>query len=116
MRSHHILKTYFTQQEVILRLLSVIFQQCWEFGEVSVNWKLAKVPVFKKGRKEDPGNYRPDILSSIPGKITEKIILGVTILKIILKDNRVISHGQHMFVRGSPVQQTYFSFMTRLAD
>ena len=58
-----------------MRHRSVIFS--WKSGEVSVDWKLANVPVFKKGKKEDPGNYRPVSLTSVPGKIMEKIIMGV---------------------------------------
>ncbi|GAB0183771.1 mitochondrial enolase superfamily member 1 [Grus japonensis] len=64
--------------DVIVRPLSIIFQRSWESGEVPVDWKLANfAPIFKKGKKEDPGNYRPVSLTSVPGKITEKIMLGV---------------------------------------
>ncbi|GAB0190123.1 mitochondrial enolase superfamily member 1 [Grus japonensis] len=42
--------------DVIARPLSIIFQRSQESGEVSVDWKLANiVPIFKKGKKEDPG-------------------------------------------------------------
>jgi len=50
-----------------------LYFSTWESGEFSVSWKLANVvPVFKKGKKEDPGNYRPITLTS--GKIMENII------------------------------------------
>lgn len=31
--------------------------------------------VFKKGKKEDTGNYKPVSLSSIPGKMMECLIM-----------------------------------------
>ncbi|KFQ73585.1 hypothetical protein N337_02614, partial [Phoenicopterus ruber ruber] len=75
--------------DIITGPLSIIFQWSWEPGEVPVNWKLANViPVFKKGEKEDLGNYRPVSLTSVPGKIMEKVILGV--IKKHLRDNAVI--------------------------
>lgn len=66
--------------------LSRIFQWSWESGEVSVNWTLASVgPIFKKARKGDPVNYRTVSLTSVPGKIMDKIILGI--IEKHLKDN-----------------------------
>jgi len=83
---------------VIVGPLSIIFQWSWESGEVPVDWKLANVvPIFTKGKKEGHGNYRPISLTSVPGKITEKVILGIT--EKHLGDNAVISHSQHGFMR-----------------
>jgi len=54
--------------------LSIIFER-WH-SEVSEDWREASVtPLFKKGRKEDPGNYRPVSLTSILGKMMEQLIL-----------------------------------------
>ena len=74
--------------EVITGPLS-IFTKSWEMGEVPEDWKKANVtPVFKKGKKEDPGNYRPVSLTSIPGKLMERLILGA--ISRHIKDKRVI--------------------------
>ncbi|XP_077645599.1 serine/threonine-protein kinase pim-1-like [Lonchura striata] len=52
----------------LAKLLSIIFQQSWLTGEVPDDWKLPNVmPIHSKGEKEDPGNYRPVILTSVPG-------------------------------------------------
>jgi len=63
---------------VIAEPLSIIFERSWRTGEVPEEWRKASVtPVFKKGKKEDPGNYRVAGLTSIPGKVMEQLILEV---------------------------------------
>ncbi|KAK4807101.1 hypothetical protein QYF61_018442 [Mycteria americana] len=62
--------------EVLTKPLSILYQQSWLTWEVPVDWRLANVtPIFKKGQKEDPGNYRPVSLTSVPGKVMEQLIL-----------------------------------------
>ncbi|KFO89026.1 hypothetical protein N320_00456, partial [Buceros rhinoceros silvestris] len=64
--------------EVITKPLSIIYQQSWLTGEVPADWRLANVtPIYKKGKREDPGNYRPVSLTSVPGKLMEQINLSV---------------------------------------
>ncbi|GAB0204592.1 mitochondrial enolase superfamily member 1 [Grus japonensis] len=64
--------------DVIAVPLSIIFERSWRTGEVPEDWRKASVTlVFKKGKKEDPGNYRPVSLTSIPGKVMEQLILAV---------------------------------------
>lgn len=79
-----------------------IFQSSWlhvckyfpkEKPNVPVDCKLANtVLIFKKVKKKEPGNCRPVGLTSVPGKITEKVILGV--IEKPLRDNRDIGHSQ----------------------
>ncbi|KAK4828534.1 hypothetical protein QYF61_027210, partial [Mycteria americana] len=85
--------------EVLTKPLSIIYQQSWLTGEVPVDWRLANVtPIFKKGRKEDPGNYRPVSLTSVPGKLVEQIILSPITQHV--EDNQVITPSQHGFRKG----------------
>ena len=46
--------------EELAKPLSIIYQQSWLTGEVPDDWSLVHVtPIYKKGREEDPGSYRP---------------------------------------------------------
>jgi len=46
--------------EELAKPLSIIYSQSWLTGEVPGDWRLGSVtPIYKKGRKEDPGPARP---------------------------------------------------------
>ena len=68
------------------------------------DWRKANVtPVFKKGKKEHPVNYRPVSLTSIPGKVME-------IISLALKDERVIRGSQHGFTKGKSCSTKLIAF------
>ena len=69
-------------------------------GEASEDWRIVNItPVFKKGDKEDLGNYRPVSLTTVPGKVMEQLALA-TISKQ-LGEKKVIRSSQHGFVKGT---------------
>jgi hypothetical protein len=55
--------------------LAIIFRRSMDTGTCPEDWRDANVtPIFKKGTKADPGNYRPVSLTSICCKMLESII------------------------------------------
>ncbi|KAK4825612.1 hypothetical protein QYF61_001292 [Mycteria americana] len=104
--------------DVLTKPLSIIYQQSWLTGEVPADWRLANVtPIFKKGRKEDPGNYRPVSLTSVPGKLMEQIILSAITRHV--ENNQGIKPSQHGFRKGRSCLTNLISFydkVTRLVD
>ncbi|KAK4819559.1 hypothetical protein QYF61_007070 [Mycteria americana] len=81
--------------DVIVRPLSFIYQLSWESGEVPVDWKLANaIPVFKKGKKEDPANYKPVSLTSVSGYLTHLVDKGkaVDVIFYFSKAFDTVSH------------------------
>ena len=73
------------------------------------DWRKANVtPIFKKGKKEDPGNYRPVSLTSIPGKLIEQFILEIIIKQV--EEKKVIRSSQHGFTKGKSCLTTMIAF------
>jgi len=98
--------------------LSIIYQQSWLTSELPDDWRIANVtPIYKKGWKEDPGNYRPASLTSVLGKIMEWFILSAPTGHV--KDNQGIRPSQHGFMQGRSCLTNLISFhdqVTRPVD
>ena len=65
---------------VAVKIASSLYKlslQIWETEEIPKDWKDGiTVPVFKKGRRKDCGNYRGVSLLSIAEKILTRILLN----------------------------------------
>ncbi|KAJ7404858.1 hypothetical protein WISP_143114 [Willisornis vidua] len=104
--------------EELAKPLSIIYQQFWLSGEVPDDWKLANVtPIHKTGCKQDPGNYRPVSLTSVPGRVMEQFILSA--ITQHLQDGQGIRPSQHGFRRVRSCLTSLISFynqVTHLVD
>ena len=85
--------------DMIAKPLADIFSASFEQGVIPTDWSKANVsPIHKKGRKDNPNNYRPVSLTSVPCKIMESIVRDAVVDH--LEKNMLISDHQHGFVRG----------------
>lgn len=77
--------------------LSLLFNLSYCSGRVPQLWQCANVtPLFKKGDKLNPSNYRPVSLTSVVCKVMESIIRD-SIMQHLLANKLIISE-QHGFV------------------
>uniref|UniRef100_A0A803SSX5 Reverse transcriptase domain-containing protein n=1 Tax=Anolis carolinensis TaxID=28377 RepID=A0A803SSX5_ANOCA len=82
---------------------------------LKADWRRANVvPTFKKGKKNDPNNYHLVSLTSIPGKILEKIVKEVVCKH--LETNAVIANSQHGFTKNKSYQSNLISFFNRVTS
>ena len=69
----------------IASILTVFFSQSLNTGQMPSDWLRANVvPIFKKGDKHNPSNYRPISLTSMCCKVMEHILCH-SIMKHILR-------------------------------
>ena len=98
--------------------LTILFQKSIDVGEIPDEWREANVvPIFKKGSRAEPGNYRPVSLTSVPGKLLERLVKND--IDAHIENNNLLKDSQHGFRRGRSTQSNLIEFgnvTTRWAD
>ncbi|KAK4321887.1 hypothetical protein Pmani_007350 [Petrolisthes manimaculis] len=76
--------------------LYLIFRSSLSLGYVPAKWKVSHVtPIYKKGSRCDPLNYRPISLTPIPCKSLERLVTKA--LFGFLQDNLILDDSQYGF-------------------
>ena len=84
---------------IIASCLTEIFQYSLESRTIPSIWKVARViPIYKKGSKEMPTNYRPVSLTCVTCKLLEHIVSSKIYEHLSLYN--VLHDSQHGFRRG----------------
>ena len=79
--------------------LACIMNKSIQEGKLPNEWKIAHVsPIFKKGKKTIPGNYRPVSLTCVCCKVLESILRDAFIQHF--RENNLFSSCQHGFISG----------------
>ena len=77
--------------------LEVLFRKFLDGGFIPNQWKTANViPIFKKGSRNSPSNYRPISLTSVTCKVFEYLIWDVVMDYLIV--NGLLSKEQYGFM------------------
>ena len=79
--------------------LFILFRMSLETGMLPDDWKIAQIsPIFKKGHRYKPCNYRHVSLTAVICKLLEKLVRRNIIDH--LEQNELIDPAQHGFVKG----------------
>jgi hypothetical protein len=99
----------------ISEVLSTIFNESIRTGVVPSDWKDALVtPLFKKGNRSEPGNYRPVSLTCILCKVLEKIVKE-RLLDHLTK-YRILKDSQHGFIKGRSCLTNILDFLEEVYE
>ena len=85
---------------LLTKPLTRLFYISLKTGNVPQGWKIVNVtPIYKKGSKSDPKNYRPVSLTPIVSKVLEKVVLSQ--LAADLKEHSILAENQTQLLQSS---------------
>lgn len=105
--SPRLLKTLSTEIAVPV---SMIFRKSLDTGCVPADWRTANVtPIYKKGKRCQPENYRPVSLTSQICKVVESVLRDELVSH--LDRNKLITSTQHGFRKGLSCASNLLAFL-----
>ena len=99
----------------ISEAISTIFNKSIRTGVVPRDWRDALVtPLFKKGNRSEPGNYRPVSLTCILCKVLEKIVKE-RLVNHLTRYN-ILNDSQHGFIKGRSCLTNILDFLEEVYE
>jgi hypothetical protein len=96
-------------------LLARLFQKSLEEGSVPVQWRTANVtPIFKKGERYVPANYRPVSLTAVICKTLEHIIARHIMYH--LESEGLLADSQHGFRANRSCETQILNFTSEMTE
>jgi hypothetical protein len=100
----------YEMRDTLAPVLAVIYNKSIQSGTVPSDWKEANVsPIFKKGAKTAPENYRPVSLTSVSCKVLESLIKDEMMKH--LKKHGLLKRSQHGFLPGRSCATNLLEFL-----
>jgi hypothetical protein len=94
--------------------LLIIFRKSFEEAVIPTDWKCANIsPIYKKGTRSEPLNYRPVSLTSQIGKLMETVLKENIVTHL---ENNILNNSQHGFRSGRSCQTNLLKFLNEVAD
>ena len=91
-------------------ILCIIYQKSLDTGEVPTDWRTAHVsPIFKKGSKYNPENYKPISLTCICCKIMEHVV--VSAIMTHADNHNILYPLQHGFRKNRSCETQLLEFI-----
>jgi len=100
-------------QDELAPALLIVYKKLLEAGHSPEDWRKANVsPIYKKGAKGEPGNYRPVSLTSVACKLFETLVRDAIIKH--LDENNLVTDDQHGFVAGRSCATNLIEFYDKV--
>ena len=95
--------------------LEVLYRKLLDEGFTPQDWKVANVsPIFKKGAKSDPANYRPVSLTAVCCKVFESLLRDSIVEH--LDANNLLADSQHGFIKSRSCATNLIEFFDAVTE
>ena len=94
----------------VAKPLTILFQKSLNTDILPNEWKLGTVvPIFKKGKRQDPGNYHSVSLTAVPCKLIETLIRDCLMTHLMTEG--LLHSEQHGFRPRKPCSSQIFEVL-----